>query len=145
MKTYKKIAAFLLIAVFISATMGVTIYKHVCRSEGAFTSVFIQKEHSCKEHKKETKECCHKETKETKEDCCKDEIKSYKVQSDYNYESQKIKYHSVLLLPFKWLFKIIGNYSDSEISPKKVSGFFANAPPFKSGISYLQHLQVWRL
>ena len=146
MKTYRKIAALFLMGVFLMATIGITTYKHICSSEGAFTSVLIPTKHECKDHHDNDKECCDEKPSVNKDDCCKDEVKSYKVQSDYTYETQQdIHYTTLLLLPLKWLFSILGNFSDADYSTEKVSSFLKDPPYLDGGISYLQFLRTWRL
>jgi hypothetical protein len=145
-KTYRKIATLFLIGIFLTATIGITTYKHICSSEGAFTSMLIPSNHECKDHKEEAKDCCNEKTSVAKDDCCKDEVKSYKVQSDYIYESQQdIHYTSILFLPIKWLFSIFGNFSTTEYSNKKVYSYLNDPPYLDGGLSYLQFLRVWRL
>ncbi|HRO77033.1 MAG TPA: hypothetical protein PLP27_12905 [Crocinitomicaceae bacterium] len=150
MKTSKKIASLFLVVLFLTATVGITTYKHICASEGVFTSVLVPTNHDCSDHEHKTKEktCCHKdEVKTDKKDCCKDEVKSYKVQSDYKTESQGFHLNtSFFILPLKWLFSILSNTTNSNYSNnKKLFSAFHTPPHLSGGIPYLQFLRTWRL
>lgn len=149
MKFFKKIATFFLLSIFLLATIGITTYKHYCHEEGTFTSVYIPTSHGCnekhvEEHTK-THACCSPKTIIEKDHCCQDEVKSFKVNSEYKYEQpHQIDLKFATLLPLKWLFVIVHTiFQENKLSLSPVS--FDIPPHLSGGIPYLQFLQIWRL
>lgn len=147
MKSVRKIGALALIGIFIISTIGITVYKHYCHSEGVSISYFSPVEHSCANEKKadnSIEDCCHKAPK--KSNCCSDEVESYKIDSDYHQVDQsKIKFHALILIPFKWILTIF-NFEHSTPKTVKSTGIhFSNAPPLSSSLSFLRFIQVWRI
>lgn len=142
----RKIAALFLIVVFLTATVGITTYKHICATEGVITSLFIPSTHDCEEHHQDEILCCAADESLFKDNCCEDEITSYKVQSEFNQEKQQeINYTSILVMPIKWLFQVLVDFLPINTTKSKTLAFVIEPPYLSGGLEYLQKIQVWRL
>lgn len=141
-----------MIAIFLIGTMGVTTYKHFCSIDGASVSFFSPKEHVCDDDmmahssSKDEHECCEKPAPSTdlmlQDDCCQDEVQSFKISDDYNFESNA-NYLSLHIVVFS-LYKVFHGFLNED---KKEKLTFTEPPvnTFQHGLEKMRHLRIWRL
>ncbi len=86
-------AAILLIVIFLSSTIGISVGTCVCADDNSTHIVFTEDHNCCESHKKESHSCCHssQETSDEEDDgCCDKSWQFFQVDDEYTSDFESI-------------------------------------------------------
>ena len=122
-----------LVALVFAGSIGVDVFKHVCKKEGVSVSLFVEGDHHCKDiHEK--KSCC---SQEKEDDCCDDEVDHFQLTLDYFHDISSPDFVIAAIQDIK-----IVHILEPLVSDNPQVQEYPQPPPL-SGRDLLNQKQVW--
>lgn len=122
-----------IVSLLVLGSVGIDVFKHICKEDGVTVTLFVEADHHCKEEKQDS--CC---SGHDEKDCCDDEVECVQIQPEYFNDFFSPEFSLVTLRTAQVYPILAGEYSKEE----NVVQNYAKPPP-KTGREILTNKQVW--
>lgn len=121
-----------IVSFLVMGSVGIDVFKHICKEDGITVTLFVEAEHHCKEEVQTS--CC---SGHDEKDCCDDEVQHVQIQPDY-YNDFFSPEWIALITPQSLHYNVYEDVVSEEVS---ISNY--PQPPPLTGRQLLTKNQVW--